>query len=50
MSHLIFNMLEDRGDEAILEDIPLIQYSHDTLDLVLNYCESVNYESEFIKK
>ena len=46
MSHFVRNMLEDRGAEALDEEIPITEFTKGTLDLVVAYCQVVEYEPE----
>ena len=39
MSQLIQDMLEDNGDEAMEEDIPLANVSSKFLKIIIEYCE-----------
>ena len=38
MSQLVFGILEDNGDEAAVEDIPLSQVSSKYLNVIIEYC------------
>ena len=44
MSQLIADMLEDNGDEAMEEDIPLANVSSKFLKIILEYCEHHQYK------